>query len=153
GRTVRRMADRRAEHGGGPLAPSAFRQMGALLEFADHGFSEPRNVIVNRPGGAGQLANDVALARAPDRAITVKGRQDAVVPEILAPCFELLRRATTHFAHLNERFPQAMRIEVCEPGPLEGLLEDRANWCSAAPVLPFQRERVELPIATDDSVG
>ena len=57
------------------------------------------------------------------------------MPEVLAPCLELLRRLAKPFAHLRQRVPQAVRVIVGQPRRLERLPEDVADRRRVRPML------------------
>jgi hypothetical protein len=92
-----------------------------------------------------QRLDDLPLARALHLPIAQKGRQDLVMPQVLAPRLELLGGLADRLAEPHQGVPEAVRVEVRQPGAGECVAEDRADARGTAPVRPFQPEGLELP--------
>jgi hypothetical protein len=63
--------------------------------------------------------NDLALPLLRHVPAAVERRKHFLMPKVLAPRLELPRRLALLLPELNERVPQAVRVEVVEPGRLE----------------------------------
>src|SRR3546814_9807908 len=62
-----------------------------------------------------------------------KRRHHALVPQILRPCLELLRRRADLFAKLHQRIAQRMRVEIGQASRCERLTEYIADWPGTLP--------------------
>ena len=95
------------------LDDATLRQFGQLL----------KNAPQLRPVGAGisKHPHDLRLPVRRDLTIAGKGGQNLLVPEILAPCLELLRRPASLLAEPCQCVPEAMRVEAGQADRLECL--------------------------------
>ena len=71
--------------------------------------------------------DDLPLPPRRDGAVAQERRQHPLVTEILAPCFEVLGIPAQGLPKLDERGPEAVRVEVRQPCGLEGAPEDRPD--------------------------
>ena len=85
-----------------------------------------------------QTSDDFSLAGSDDLSVTQERRQHLLVPQVLAPGFERLRRLADSLAEPHERVSEAVRVEVWQARGGEGVAEDRANARCATPVLSVQ---------------
>ncbi len=60
------------------------------------------------------------------------------MPEVLAPCLELLWSLAKVLAKSGKCLSEAVRMEVLQVRVGEGFAEDRPNWRRIAPVLPVK---------------
>ncbi|OQC06616.1 MAG: hypothetical protein BWX79_02049 [Alphaproteobacteria bacterium ADurb.Bin100] len=67
------------------------------------------------------------------------------MPQVLAPRLELLGGLADRLAEPHQGVPEAVRVEVRQPGAGECIPEDRADARGTAPVRPFQPEGLKLP--------
>ena len=81
-----------------------------------------------------EALDDLPLAWRRDRAIAQERRQHFVMPQILAPGLEFLRRPADSLSEPHQRIPEAVRVEVGQAGAGERLAEDGADPGGAAPV-------------------
>lgn len=84
---------------------------------------------------------------AADSAVAPEGRHYPLVPKVLAPRLRVLGRPAALLAQLNQRLPEAMRIEV-HPGGRERRLENGPDWRRAPPRVSLQtsgRKRAVTP--------
>jgi hypothetical protein len=95
--------------------------------------------LARRAGGLTErYVREWALAQAANVAIAGEGRKHMIVPQVLRPCFIMLRRSRKGRRKQSQRFPEAMRIEVRQAGLSKSVLEDRPNRTSATPVPTVQ---------------
>jgi hypothetical protein len=81
-----------------------------------------------------KLSDQLGLALARDLSIARKGCKDRLVAQVLAPCLELLRRATDTFAKLGQRLPERMGVCRRKAGACERLPENIAEGRCIGPV-------------------
>ena len=93
-----------------------------------------------------QTAYDFPLALARNLAIAQKGRQDFLMPQVLAPRLELFRGLADILAELDKGISEAVRVEIRQAGTGKGFAKDRPNGRGGAPVLPCQPYRFKLAI-------
>src|SRR4051812_11982755 len=100
----------------------------------------------------GKITHDVALPTDRDPAVASQGGHDALVPQVLAPGFELLRRTAARFAEQRQRLTKAVRIEVTDSGPFESSPENSPDRRCGAPVHPFQANGRKLEVSSRSDV-
>jgi hypothetical protein len=66
------------------------------------------------------------------------GRRNILMPEVLAPRYEFFRRFADGFTQLDKCMPEAVRVEIIQPGSLKSLAENLAYRCRVAPMLSIQ---------------
>src|SRR5450755_1231928 len=88
--------------------------------------------------GCCQASYDFALSMRCNLAVAGKGRQNLLVPEVLAPRLEVFGRFADIFAQAGKRISEAVRVEIRQSGTDEGLAKYRANGRGTAPVIPIQ---------------
>ena len=97
-----------------------------------------------------KVLNDLSLAVVTDLPVAVQRCQHAFVAQVLAPRLELLGRLATGLAHLDQRVPQTVRIEVGQAGGFEAGAKDFPNRCGAGPVLRLDPGDLKSVGRTDD---
>lgn len=96
-----------------------------------------------------QLFNDFTLPVFRHLAIAQEGGHHAFMPQILAPCFEILRRFANLFTETSQGVAETVRIEVWQSGFFECFPENLANWCGGAPMLALQSDNAKLLMRID----
>lgn len=94
--------------------------------------------------GRRQTSYDFALARPLDLTIAKKGRQDLVVPKVLAPRLELLGVPTDRLAEADEGVSKAVRIEIWKASADKGVAKYFPDPRGTSPVSPFQPDNLKL---------
>src|SRR5262249_16995017 len=72
---------------------------------------------------------------------------------VLRPRLVLLRRLADLAAKQRQRLPEAVRVEVRQPGRREGAFEDRPDRTGTPPVLAVEPRRLEMPGVPDHDPG
>lgn len=93
-----------------------------------------------------QTPYNFSLPLALNSPIAEKGRQNFLMPQVLAPRLELLRGLADILAKPDKGIPKTMRVEIRQTGTVKGFTKDLSNGSGIAPVLPCQPRRCELVI-------
>ena len=91
-----------------PPRPACWRRLPLLnrlraTQLSRYSSSDLRDVRALGSLRLGEALDDLTLPPGADLAIAVEGCQNSLVPEILAPCFELLRRLADFLAAVDQR--------------------------------------------------
>ena len=97
---------------------------------------------------AAERFHDFALALRRDPAIAPQRGKYALMPQVLAPCLQVLGRLAKAVSKLHERIAQAVRVEVGQSGRFKCLPKNPTYWPRAAPVVATNPNRLELVICT-----
>ena len=87
-------------------------------------FAENPLLVWRALGRTRQPTHEFALPRICDLTVAGERRHHLLVPEVLAPRFELFGRSADLLAQLGKRVAERMRIGIGEAGADERLLED-----------------------------
>ena len=93
-----------------------------------------RPILVIRAASESQVPDDLGLAGWGNRSVARKRGHHTLVPQILTPRLVFLWRSADALAKLDQRFPDAVGIEVGQSGGDEGVVEHRADRGRVAPV-------------------